>query len=78
MPYPISHSLVRAFSVLLTPELISKHSQKDTNLSNLQQHNSQDATYNLRKIDNVNTTLHINNNKLSIRSQGLSVTDITM
>ena len=50
MPYPISHSLVRALSVLLTPELISKHSHKATNLSNLQQHNSQDATYNLRKL----------------------------
>ena len=50
MPYPISHSSVRALSILLTPELLSKHSHKVTNLSNLQQHNSQDATYNLQLV----------------------------
>ena len=51
MPYRISHLLVRAFLVISTPEfLMSKHSHKATNLSNLQQHNSQDATYNLRKL----------------------------
>ena len=47
MPYSISHSSVRAFSILLTPKLERRHSQEATNLFNLQQHNSQEATYNL-------------------------------
>ena len=78
MPYPISHSSVRAFSVLLTPKLISKHSHKSTNLSNLQQHNLQDATYNLRKLTMQTPPYTLTIILLNIKSQGLSVTDITM